>query len=103
MNCSQNVHDIVHNFDPRTIRAENPSMCHQAESTALGSTGAEHLIPETNRIRLILFSMQNRTLGPYLAAINRIFISLVPGRCSEFCPIHKWGYILQLHALRLQE
>jgi hypothetical protein len=31
---------------------------------------------ETNRIHLVLVSMQNRTLGPYLAAENRTFISV---------------------------
>jgi hypothetical protein len=34
-------------------------------------------ITETNRIHLVLFSMQNRTLSPCLAAINRIFISVI--------------------------
>jgi hypothetical protein len=34
-------------------------------------------ITETNRIELVLSGMQNRTLHPYLAAIYRIFISLV--------------------------
>jgi hypothetical protein len=33
-----------------------------------------------NRIHLVLFGMQNRTSGPYLAANNRILISLA--RCS---------------------
>jgi hypothetical protein len=32
-------------------------------------------ITETNRIHLILFDMQNRTLGPYLAANSRLLIS----------------------------
>jgi hypothetical protein len=32
---------------------------------------------ETNRIHLVLFGKQNRTSGPYLAAINRILISLM--------------------------
>jgi hypothetical protein len=35
---------------------------------------------ETNRIRLVLSGMQNRTSGPYLAAVNRILISLI-GNC----------------------
>jgi hypothetical protein len=35
-------------------------------------------ISETNRMHLlVLFGMQNRTLGPYLTAINRIFISAI--------------------------
>jgi hypothetical protein len=33
-------------------------------------------ITETNRMQLVLFGMQNRTSCPYLAAINRILISL---------------------------
>jgi hypothetical protein len=43
------------------------------------------VITETNRIHLALFGMQNRTFGPYLAAINRILISVVTehaGRCA---------------------
>jgi hypothetical protein len=34
------------------------------------------LVTETNRIHLDLFGMQNRTLGPYLAAMYRILIPL---------------------------
>jgi hypothetical protein len=34
---------------------------------------------ETNRVPLVLFGMQNKTTGPYLAAIDRILISLVAG------------------------
>jgi hypothetical protein len=34
-------------------------------------------IPETNRVHLALFGMQNRTFDPYLAANNRILISLM--------------------------
>jgi hypothetical protein len=34
---------------------------------------------EQYRIHLVLCGMQNRTSGPYLAAINRILISLVTG------------------------
>jgi hypothetical protein len=34
-------------------------------------------ITETNKIQLVLFGMQNRTFGPYLAANNRILISLM--------------------------
>jgi hypothetical protein len=36
------------------------------------------LISETIRVHLVLFSMQNRTCGPYLAAINRTLISPMP-------------------------
>jgi hypothetical protein len=32
-------------------------------------------VPGTNRIHSVLFGTQNRTLGPYLTAINRILIS----------------------------
>jgi hypothetical protein len=35
------------------------------------------LVPETNRIHLVLFDVQNRTSGPYLAATHRTLISLV--------------------------
>jgi hypothetical protein len=35
-----------------------------------------HAVSETNRIQLVLFGMKNRTCAPYLAAINRILISL---------------------------
>jgi hypothetical protein len=34
-------------------------------------------ITETNRTRLVLFGTQNRTSGPYLAALNRIIISVM--------------------------
>jgi hypothetical protein len=36
-----------------------------------------HDIAETNRMHLVLFGMQNRTFGPYLAANNRILISVM--------------------------
>jgi hypothetical protein len=36
-------------------------------------------ITEANRIHLVLFGMQNRTCGPYLAANNRILISAMHG------------------------
>jgi hypothetical protein len=35
------------------------------------------VITETNRMHLVLFGMQNRTFGPYLAAINRTLISVM--------------------------
>jgi hypothetical protein len=43
---------------------------------------------ETNRICLVLFRPQNRTLGPYLAAVDRILISVMkqyvsPSRATE--------------------
>jgi hypothetical protein len=37
------------------------------------------VIIETSRMHLVLFGMQNRTLGPYLAAIDRILISVMQG------------------------
>jgi NUDIX domain len=37
------------------------------------------VITETTRIHLVLFGMQDRTLHPYLAAINSIIISLMRG------------------------
>jgi hypothetical protein len=44
-----------------------------------GSRRAEGDATETNKIHWVLFGMQNRTFGPYLAADNRILISLVRG------------------------
>jgi hypothetical protein len=46
-------------------------------------------ITETNRLQLVLYDMQNRTIGPYLAAIHRIlnpssafpFVSIVCSTC----------------------
>jgi hypothetical protein len=38
-------------------------------------SNALHAITETNRVYLVLFGMQNRTFGPYLAAIHRILTS----------------------------
>jgi hypothetical protein len=35
------------------------------------------LSTESNRIHLVLFGIQNRTFGPYLAAINRILVSVI--------------------------
>jgi hypothetical protein len=40
------------------------------------------VIPEMNRICLVLFDMNNRILGPCLAAINRILISVLSGVCA---------------------
>jgi hypothetical protein len=34
-------------------------------------------ITETNRIHLVLFGMQDKAVGPHLAAIHRILISAV--------------------------
>jgi hypothetical protein len=38
-------------------------------------------------MHLVLFGMQNRTLGPYLAAINRIPITIMGWRLS----LSPWG------------
>jgi hypothetical protein len=46
-----------------------PSLCCLARHAAV--------ITETNRVHLVLFGMQNRTSGPYLAAINRMHVSLM--------------------------
>jgi hypothetical protein len=53
----------------------------QASLTRPGHSG-KHVarnVTETNGIHLVLFGQQNRTFGPYVAAINRILISLVKG------------------------
>jgi hypothetical protein len=44
---------------------------------SVGRRRTWHIITETNRIRLVLFGMHNRTLGPYLALNNRILISVM--------------------------
>jgi hypothetical protein len=49
---------------------------------------------ETNRIHLVLFGLQNRTLCPYLAAIDRILTSLMPGagdRARPGCSMGRGG------------
>jgi hypothetical protein len=53
-------------------RGENGACCHcQRQDTRA-------LIIETNGIQLVLFGMQNWAFGPYLAAIHRIFIPMMP-------------------------
>jgi hypothetical protein len=42
-------------------------------------------ITETNRIKLVLSGLQNRTFGPYFAVIDRILISLMIGLCARHC------------------
>jgi hypothetical protein len=37
----------------------------------------KRIITETTRRYLVLFGTQNRTFGPYLAAIHRIYISAI--------------------------
>jgi hypothetical protein len=49
-------------------------MCLGTSPPLRGHAGS---IAEVNRIRLFLFCVQNRTFGPYLAANNRIPISLM--------------------------
>jgi hypothetical protein len=51
-------------------------------------------ITDTNMIRLVLFSMQNRTFGPYLAAIVSILISVLKGPRDEvFCHMIARGFL----------
>jgi hypothetical protein len=73
------------------------SVCHLArgfaDSPIRGFAAAalllrQECIAETNRIRLVLFGMQNRTFGPYAAAINRILISLMVGAVRAI----RWGF-----------
>jgi hypothetical protein len=46
-----------------------------------GQSGPGHLlnvkVDETDRIKLLLFGLQNRTFESYLAAIHRIFIQVM--------------------------
>jgi hypothetical protein len=51
---------------------------------------AKRCAGDTNRNHLILFGMQNRTLSPYLAAINRILISLVACRTAAYEGMAPW-------------
>jgi hypothetical protein len=48
------------------------------------------LITETNRTLLVLFGMQIRTFGPYLAAMHRILISIVAA--SRLLVGSSWGF-----------
>jgi hypothetical protein len=43
------------------------------------------VITETNRIFLVLFGMQNRTLGPYLTANNRMLVAATLVRPNHSC------------------
>jgi hypothetical protein len=54
-------------------------------------------ITETNRTHLVLFGMQNRTLGPYLAAIDMIVISVMEsaGQHSTHRPPSKKAKVQQ--------
>jgi hypothetical protein len=71
--------------------AHGSSVIHEAERTQ------GLFITETNRIHLVLFGMQNRTLGLYLAAINRILsgnLGTVPGfgiQCKRKKMKFFWG------------
>jgi hypothetical protein len=60
--------------------------CRGDRKARCGSFGAEQHhahITETNRMHLVLIGMQNRTFGPYLAAMYRIIISLVPDQVAR--------------------
>jgi hypothetical protein len=46
-------------------------------------------ITEANRIHLVLSDIQNRTLHPYLAAINGILISVMLGRGRRFIHVRE--------------
>jgi hypothetical protein len=55
-------------------------------------------ITEMNRIRLILFDTSNRMFGLYLAAIDRILMSIMAGSAADDCKrqqhdlcYHIWG------------
>jgi hypothetical protein len=62
---------------------EDPSSWLQAGQVCAGAAMVL-AITEINRIRFVLFDMQNKTFGPYLAAIHRILISVM---CEERgCP-----------------
>jgi hypothetical protein len=43
-------------------------------ATEADAAGAVRSITETNRMHLVLFGMQRRPSGPYLAAIHRILV-----------------------------
>jgi hypothetical protein len=53
-----------------TGRHSTVHLSHQKETNRICFT-------ETNRICLVLFGMQNRTFGSYMAAMNRIHIPVV--------------------------
>jgi hypothetical protein len=69
-NCNNFHHLSVTLFDVLRLKAHKQNMALIAPGSPTSST-------ETNRIRLVLSGMQNRTSGPYLAAINRILFSLI--------------------------
>jgi hypothetical protein len=47
--------------------------------------GATQLITMTKRIHCVLFGMQNRTLGPYLATLHSVHIPVVHVWCDGLC------------------
>jgi hypothetical protein len=73
---------LTHSLDPSAICSPVPPV-HQPSPNAQISTSPVAVavlqlpITEINRIELVLSSMQNRTFGPYLAATNRILVSLM--------------------------
>jgi hypothetical protein len=42
-------------------------------------------ITETHRMHVVLFGMQNGTFGPYLAAINRVLVSVMAHMPDVVC------------------
>jgi hypothetical protein len=52
--------------------------CHNYHSCILP------VVTETNRIQLVRFSMQNRSFGPYLTAMNRILVPVMHGVSPAF-------------------
>jgi hypothetical protein len=46
-------------------------------------------VTEMNRIRMVLYDINNSMFGPYLAAINRILISVVAATLRTYYPSTK--------------
>jgi hypothetical protein len=75
----------------RKALAWRESLCAEGSYSALPPPTHTHTlhpntppgITETRSICLVLFGMQNRTFGPYLAAINRITISVAQASRRE--------------------
>jgi hypothetical protein len=78
--------DVRRGSDPRSVaqpvheRREVHVQRRDPAARQRRSTRVRHLIAETNRIHLLLFGMQNRKFGLYLAAIDGILISVM--RCA---------------------
>jgi hypothetical protein len=76
----------------------------QSELAALGGgeSGFLGCIAEKNRIILVLFNINNRIFGPYLAAIHRILISVMVGELyagGRTAPVRTQLHNFHLHAL----